>query len=200
MDGAKLYLGRYHCVERIGQGALGETFRAKIYGVAGFEKQFAVKRLHARLCADEAFITRFVQAANRAAALLHERIVAIHEVGVEGRQYYLAADLVRGCDLGQLIEDARARGQTLDTDAAISVALDVIDGLGYAHRRVDLQPAGVPHLGLTPRSVMVTRMGDAKLLDVGLLAALAGPGWADDDALVPTLAYLAPEVIDAGAR
>ncbi len=83
------YLGRYHCLEKIGQGPLGETFRAKIYGVAGFQKQFAVKRLHERLARDPELVTRFVGFANRAAQLSHDRIAPVAEVGVDGAQYYV---------------------------------------------------------------------------------------------------------------
>ena len=45
MDPGKrtFYLGRYNCIEQLGTGPIGETYLAKIYGVAGFEKQFAVK-------------------------------------------------------------------------------------------------------------------------------------------------------------
>src|SRR6476659_691664 len=98
------YLGRYNCIDRLAEGPLGETFRAKIYGVAGFEKQFAVKRLHARLCADEEFVGRFVNAATAYAGLDHENIARVHEVNVQGAQYYLAIDLVRGIDLAKLLE------------------------------------------------------------------------------------------------
>src|SRR5437763_1448543 len=73
------YLGRYNCVEQLGTGPLGDTFRAKIYGVAGFEKQFAVKRLHANLTADDPFVARFVPAASAFAALDHQRIARVHE-------------------------------------------------------------------------------------------------------------------------
>src|SRR3954464_12183225 len=93
------YLGRYNCIERLGAGLLGDTWRAKVYGVAGFEKQFAVKRLHAQLCQDEAFVSRFVKAATAYAALDHERIARVHEVNVQGAQYYIASDLIRGIDL-----------------------------------------------------------------------------------------------------
>src|SRR5438105_1581054 len=89
------YLGRYNCVERIGTGPLGETFRAKIYGVAGFEKQFAVKRLHAALFVDEAFVGRFVEAAQIYGELDDGHIAKLHEVNAQGSQYYLAVDLVR---------------------------------------------------------------------------------------------------------
>ena len=103
------YLGRYNCVERIGEGPLGETYRAKIYGVAGFEKMFAVKKLHAQLCADPGFVERFVRASRRAAELRHERIVAVHECGVQDAHYYVVADLMLGMDLAQLLERVAAR-------------------------------------------------------------------------------------------
>src|SRR5262245_44806436 len=105
-SGAKraFYLGRYNCIERLGEGPLGETWRAKVYGVAGFEKQFAVKRLHQRLCEDEAFVAGFVKAASAYSGLEHERVAPVHEVNVQGAQYYIASDLVRGIDLSKMME------------------------------------------------------------------------------------------------
>ena len=197
--GAKraFYLGRYNCIERLGSGPLGETFRAKIYGVAGFEKQFAVKRLHAHLCEDEEFVARFVNAATAYAGLDHARIARVHEVNVQGSQYYVAIDLVRGVDLQRLLEILRQRGEALPTDVALLIALDLADALEHAHARRDLLPSGVLHLGLSAQSVMVTHEGDVRLLDVGLMGALVRLGWADDDALLPVLAYLAPEELRA---
>jgi len=193
------YLGRYNCVEELGTGPLGDQFRAKIYGVAGFEKQFSVKRLHASLCADEEFVARFVNAATAYAGLDHDRVARVHEVNVQGAQYYVATDLVRGVELGKLIAALGARGEALPTDVVLLVALDLAEALDYAHARRDLLPNGVVHLGLTPSTVMVTHEGDIKMLDVGLLGARVRLGWADDDALLPTLAYLAPEELRAEA-
>jgi Protein kinase domain/PEGA domain len=192
------YLGRYNCIERLGIGPLGETFRAKIYGVAGFEKQFAVKRLHARLCVDESFVARFVTAATAYSGLDHERIARVHEVNVQGAQYYLVVDLVRGLDLEHLLETLRGRGEAVTSDGAMLLALDLCEALDHAHARKDLLPGGVLHLGLAPQTVMLTFEGEIKLLDVGLVAPLVKPGWADDDTLVPTLGYLAPEELRGG--
>src|SRR3954471_7540148 len=86
------YLGRYNCIERLGDGRLGETWRAKVYGVAGFEKQFAVKRLHENHTVDEGRAQALVAAANAYAALDHERIARVHEVNVQGAQYFVASD------------------------------------------------------------------------------------------------------------
>ncbi len=195
MDPGKrtFYLGRYNCIEQLGTGPIGETYRAKIYGVAGFEKQFAVKRLYPHLSDDEAFVGRFVTAASAFAALEHHGIARVHEVNAQGAHYYVVVDLVRGLDLRRLLDLLQQRGEALSADAAMTVAVDVAEALEYAHAKTNLLPGGVLHLGLTAPSVMVTYEGDVKLVDVGLLAALIRPGWSDDDALTATLAYLAPE-------
>lgn len=195
MDQVKrtFYLGRYNCIEQLGTGPIGETYRAKIYGVAGFEKQFAVKRLHPQLSGDEAFVARFVQAASAFAALEHQGIARVHEVNAQGAHYYLVIDLVRGLDVRRLLDLLQQRGEALAADAAMAIAVQIADALAFAHSRNNVLPGGVLHLGLTAPSVMLTYDGDVKLVDVGLLAALVRPGWSDDDNLTPTLAYIAPE-------
>src|SRR5512135_3140599 len=195
MDPGKrtFYLGRYNCIEQLGTGPIGETYRAKIYGVAGFEKQFAVKRLYPHLSEDEAFVARFVQAASAFAALEHPGIARVHEVNAQGAHYYIVVDLVRGLDLRRLLDLLQQRGEALAADAAMTIAVDIAHAIEHAHSKTNVLPGGVLHLGLTAPSVMVTYEGDVKLVDVGLLAALMRPGWSDDDALAPTLAYLAPE-------
>jgi serine/threonine protein kinase len=189
------YLGRYNCVECLGGGLLGETWRAKVYGVAGFEKQFAVKRLHPHLCQDEGFVAAFVAAANAYASLEHERIARVHELNVQGAQYYVASDLIRGIDLARLLEALTERGEALSPDGAMLITLEVADALAYAHARKDLLPDGVAHLGLTPRSVMVTYEGDIRVLDVGLAAPLIRPGWGTAKKIGADAHYLAPEVL-----
>src|SRR2546423_2427605 len=196
MDPGKrtFYLGRYNCIELLGTGPIGETYRAKIYGVAGFEKQFAVKRLFPQLSEDEAFVARFVRAASAFAALEHQGISRVHEVNAQGAHYYIVVDLVRGLDLRRLLDLLQQRGEALAPDAAMTIAVDIAEALEHAHSKTNVLPGGVLHLGLTAPSVMVTYEGEVKLVDVGLLAALVRPGWSDDDALTATLAYLAPEV------
>jgi serine/threonine protein kinase len=187
------YLGRYNCVEQLGTGALGDTFRAKIYGVAGFEKQYAVKRLHARLAADEEFMAGFVKAASAFAALDHPRIARVHEVNSQDNVVYVVIDLVRGVDLGQFLELAQKRGEKLSEDAIITLAVDIADALAYCHGRTTILPGGVFHLALRPTSVILSNEGVAKLADVGLIAPLIGRG-KGEAALQAALPYIAPEL------
>ena len=143
MDPGKrtFYLGRYNCIEQLGTGPIGETYRAKIYGVAGFEKQFAVKRLYPHLSDDEAFVGRFVTAASAFAALEHHGIARVHEVNAQGAHYYIVVDLVRGLDLRRLLDLLQQRGEALSADAAMTVAVDVAEALEYAHAQ-DQPPSG----------------------------------------------------------
>ncbi len=48
------FLGRYHCVERLGDAPLGDVWRAKVYGLGGFEKEFAITQLSVALSDDAA--------------------------------------------------------------------------------------------------------------------------------------------------
>src|SRR5581483_8827441 len=113
-------------------------------------------------------------------------------------QYYLVVDLVRGLDLEHLMATLRGRGEAMTTDGAMLLALDLCEALEHAHARKDLLPGGVVHLGLAPHTVMLTYEGEIKLLDVGLMASLIKPGWADDDSLVPAIGDLAPEALRGG--
>src|SRR5437868_15499984 len=126
------YLGRYNCVEQLGTGPLGDTFRAKIYGVAGFEKQFAVKRLHANLTAVDPFVARFVPAASAFAALDHQRIARVHEVNAQAAHYYIVIDLVRGLDLRRILDLLHQRGEAISQDVAMLIALEIADALEYS--------------------------------------------------------------------
>jgi serine/threonine protein kinase len=185
--------GRYECLEAITEGPLGETFRAKLCGIAGFEKQFAVTLLRPGLFLDETIASAVFSAAGEYAALRHERIGRVHEILVDGGRCYWALDLVRGLDLASVVRKLSVRGEKLSQDAILLIGLDIAEALTYAHGRVDLKPQGVLHLGLSPQSVILTHDGEVRLLDFGLLFALRGR--VADDALMPTFAYSAPELL-----
>ena len=192
----ELCLGRYHCLERLGSGPLGETYRARVYGIGGFEKEFSVQRLHEELGADATFLERLVRAASRAVELRGDRLVRLQEIDVDRGRYYLVADLVRGVELGLLVELLKAAGERLPFPCVLGIALDVAEGLLYAHGRIDLEPGGVLHLGLGPRTVVIDSEGEARLVDVGLYGALLQTGW--DTARLPA-EFLAPEVAGGGS-
>src|SRR6185312_7613962 len=186
-------LGRFVCGERVATGPVGALHRGRVFGDAGFEKDFSLLVVCEELARDRAALGRLVRAANAWARLSHPRVAHAHELGAEGDTYYLVSDWLRAATLGALI----AQGP-LPLDAALVVAADVADAVAHAHARYDLVPGGILHLGLSPETVLVDGRGNVLVRDFGLLTARVAPNWADDDRLVYALRYCAPELLEGG--
>src|SRR5688572_12934996 len=73
--------GRYRLLDVIGQGSLTEVFKAKSFGVEGFEKTLVVKRLRGELGQDESFVARFVEQARLAVRLSHANVAQVVDLG-----------------------------------------------------------------------------------------------------------------------
>src|SRR5207344_1896877 len=82
--------GRYHVVDRIAAGGMGEVFRAHD---AVLDREVAIKVLHRQLAGDTGFVERFRREARAAAGLSHPNIVAVHDWG--GRRHLLHGHGVR---------------------------------------------------------------------------------------------------------
>lgn len=180
-------LGRYHLAEPLGGGPTGEVFRAKVYGVAGFERQFAIKRFHSVLVAEPDRAAMLAQAARLYGALEHPRIARMHEFGVAGGETFTATELVRGVDLAQLVDATFGAGRPLPAGAAIALLSAAARAVGFAHGR------GLAHLGLCPTNVLCTAEGDVKVTDFGFLPLRLPARPAADASLSARLPYLAPE-------
>ncbi|HEX8951790.1 MAG TPA: protein kinase, partial [Polyangia bacterium] len=186
-------LGRFVCGERVATGPVGALHRGRVFGDAGFEKDFSLLVVDEELARDRTALGRLVRAANGWARLNHPRIAHAHELGAEGDTYYLVSDWVRAATLGVISAEG-----PLPLDAALLAVADAADAVAHAHARNDLVPGGILHLGLSPETVLVDGNGNVCVRDFGLLAARVAPGWADDDRLVYALRYCAPELLEGG--
>jgi serine/threonine protein kinase len=191
--GERRTLGRFVCGERVASGPVGALHRARVYGDAGFEKDFALLVVDAELSRDRAALGRLVRAANGWARLNYTRIAHAHELSAEGDTYYLVSDWLRAATVGALTVDG-----PLPMDVALLIVADAADAVAHAHARHDLVPGGILHLGLSPETVLVDAYGNVTVRDFGLLAARVSPNWAGDDRLVYALRYCAPEVQEGG--
>src|ERR1041384_3965351 len=106
-------VGRYQLLEPIGVGPGGTVSRAKVFGVAGFERQFAVKRFHTELTATTALAQALSAAARAYGSLEHPRIARMSEFGVAQGTTFTAVELVVGLDAMRLIAEARANDASL---------------------------------------------------------------------------------------
>ncbi len=172
--------GRYHVVERIAAGGMGEVFRAHDAVLA---REVAIKVLHPTLSGDPGFIDRFRREARAAASLNHPNIVAVHDWGTVDGIYFMVMEYVRGESLRDLLNahGLLAPAQTAD------VLLQVLAALEHAHRE------GIVHRDVKPENVMVTREGVAKVADFGLARAYADARVTQAGHVTGTVQYLAPE-------
>src|SRR5687767_4836700 len=102
-----ILFGKYHLIDRISAGGMAEVFRAKSYGVAGFEKILVIKKILPHLSKDKEFIDMFLDEARISVSLSHGNIVQVIDLGKEGDSYFMALEYVHGQDLSRTIIQGR---------------------------------------------------------------------------------------------
>jgi beta-lactam-binding protein with PASTA domain len=174
--------GRYHVLERIAAGGMGEVFRAHDAVLA---REVAVKVLHRSLSSDPGFVERFRREARAAATLNHPNIVAVYDWGAVDGIYYMVMEYVRGRSVRELLN---ASGRLAAAQAA-DIIRQTLAALEHAHAK------GIVHRDLKPENILITTDGVVKLTDLGLARAFADAKNTRAGAVTGTVQYLAPEQI-----
>ena len=172
--------GRYHVLDRIAAGGMGEVYRA--HDVV-LERPVAIKVLHRSLAGDAGLVDRFRREARAAASLNHQNIVAVHDWGSVDGIYYMVMEYVAGPSVRELLNE---RG-VLAPAQAVDVLDQTLAALQHAHRQ------GIVHRDIKPENLMVTREGVVKVADFGLARALADAQITEAGTVTGTVQYLAPE-------
>ncbi|MEM9692110.1 MAG: protein kinase [Myxococcota bacterium] len=171
--------GRYRLIEKIARGGMAEVFKAKSFGVEGFEKVLVIKRIVPELAEQPTFVDMFVQEAKLAVRLSHANIVQVFDLGRVERpdgspQYYIAMEYVAGVDLALLLEHHRRHRDPIPIGLAVFVAAEIAKALDHAHRRTDTEdvPLGIVHRDISPHNVLLSWDGDVKVTDFGIARAV----------------------------
>ena len=179
-------------VRSIGEGGMGVVYEAIDRTL---DRRVAVKRLRDDAQDSIAGIQNLVKEAKTVAALHHPNIVDIHGVTSQGGEYYLVFEFIEGRTVEALL---RERGR-LDLRETRSILEPVCLALEFAHAR------GIVHRDLKPANVMITTLGQVKVMDFGIARSLRrGAGSAEGAAAPPqdgaltnnaagTPVYAAPE-------
>ena len=174
-------IGRYQLLERLGQGGMGVVYRAHD---TLLERTVAVKVISAPIDQSADLRERFFREARSAGQLSHRNIITIHDLGEHEGQPYLAMEFLEGQDL----QERMASPQKLTVRRKLDIAIDICEGLDYAHVH------GVIHRDIKPANIFVTDGGMVKILDFGL-ARLVTSELTRSNMMMGTLNYMAPEQI-----
>ena len=183
-------LGPYRIVGLLGEGGMGQVYRAKD---SRLDREVAIKVLPEAVAGDADALARFTREAQAVAALSHPGILAIHDIGDEAGRHFVVYELIDGETLRERLD-----GDGFDRRKAIEIASQIARGLGAAHAK------GIVHRDLKPDNVMVTRDGQAKILDFGLsIWGEEGDGGGDETRtsltnpgmVMGTVGYMAPEQV-----
>jgi len=188
--------GKYLLVEKIGSGGMAEIFRAKTFGMHGFGKEFAIKKILPHLTNDDEFLSLFINEAKIAVNLQHANIVQVLDLGEIQTQCYIAMEYVHGRDLHQALARCASRGVRLPLKLALFTMLECLKGLDYAHRARSLDGTALQlvHCDVSPSNVLLSYAGDVKVTDFGVARATTHT-ISDRETLKGKVGYMSPEQV-----
>ena len=172
-------LGPYHVTAKIGEGGMGEVYRARD---TNLDRDVAIKVLPEAFTSDPDRLARFEREAKVLASLNHPNIGAIYGLEKSGDTRALVLELVEGPTLAERIKQG-----PIPVDEALPIAKQIAEALEAAHE------AGVIHRDLKPANVVVKDDGTVKVLDFGLAKAL-DPNPTGDPSQSPTLTAAATQM------
>ena len=106
-------LGKYRIVAQLGQGGMGDVYKAY---QPGLDRFVAIKVLHSRMAVEADFIARFEREANAVARLRHPNIVLVYDFDVEDSLYYMVMEFIEGPTLEAELKQRSLEGQILTLD------------------------------------------------------------------------------------
>ena len=150
-----LVLGNYIVLDKLGQGGMGNVFKARHRRM---RRIVCVKVLRAAGRRSPTIMERFRREAHTVAALKHPNFVVAHDAGDADGIPFLVMEFIEGRDLGCLVRDSGplAPAEVIDTIRQTAEALN------YAHG------AGVVHRDIKPHNLLPDEGGTVKILDMGL--------------------------------
>lgn len=175
-------IGRFRLIDVLGKGAQGKVYLAED---PHLQRNVAIKTV---LIEDsderEKQLKTLLDEARIVSKFQHPNIVTLYDAGEERGNPYLVFEYVEGTTLSKLVKEQG----TLPVVQAVQIAIEVLEGMGYAHQK------GVVHRDIKPGNIIVDANGTARIMDFGIARALSSEK-VGDTAFFGTPLYMAPEYI-----
>ena len=177
-------INHYKILEKLGAGGMGVVYKAED---TKLKRPVALKFLSQELTTDPEAVERLMTEAQTASALDHANVCTIYEIGETpaesgDAQMYISMAYYSGQTLKQKIEAG-----SIAVNEAIDIATQICQGLARAHE------AGIMHRDIKPDNVMVTELGEIKILDFGLAKLASKSRLTQAGTMLGTMAYMSPE-------
>lgn len=187
LDAARIE--RYQIERLIGAGGMAEVFLGSVRGAEGFARPVAIKRVRADRADNPELAARLTEEARWASKFSHPNLVSVLDFDHdEMERPFLVMEHVDGITLAQLM----AAGP-VPHPVVIFIVRELLAALAYLHNfRSRGCMHGLVHRDVTPHNVLISRSGEVKLADFGLVMAIGerAPGG--------TPGYMSPEQADRG--
>jgi len=178
------FAGRYTIVERIGQGGMGQVYKALDTKLG---EPVALKLVRAGT-PEAAGLERFRRELNMARKVSHANVCRVHDIGEFEGIHFISMEFIEG----QTLRDWTRSVGKLSTEQTLSVARQVCAGLAAIHA------GSIVHRDLKPANIMLDRLGRAVIMDFGLAYQPDSDQLTAEGEVLGTLAYLSPEQARGG--
>ncbi len=175
-------LATYRLVEKLGEGGMGEVYRALDEML---DRDVALKMLRPELASRPSTVDRFRAEAITLAKLDHPGIARIHGCSRHEDRWFIVMEFVPG----ETLLARLARAGRLPWLDAVPIVCQLLDALEYAHRR------GVIHRDMKPANVLMGEDGRVKVTDFGIARVLGTERATRTGHIVGTLEYMSPEQV-----
>lgn len=175
-------ISHYTIIEKIGSGGMGEVYKAED---TKLDRSVALKFLTKEFCQNEESRKRFILEAKSISGLDHPNIAVVHEIAeVEGKLFIC----MRYYE-GRTLKDIIAEEGPLPIENIGLIGSQIAQGLREAHN------AGITHRDIKPANILITKKGEAKILDFGIAKLMNNAEMTQAGTVLGTVAYMSPEQI-----